>query len=502
MHSRSAWLDALTRHAAERPGAAAVAEVSVDGEITRTETWQEFLWNVDARASELGHVAQPGETVLAAWGSGIDLAAWFAGAVAAGVRLVLMHPRCGARECAAVCAKADVRAVLAAESLLARIPETVARVGDLSHGAALQRRGNNTEGHMPGSIVLGSSGTTGLPKLVLRESAALDADAAGVAGGLSLTSGDCVLCVPPLCHSYGVDMLLGTLFAGATLRVMPAFDPVGVARQLTGGVTVLPGLPFVYESLARLWGVDGDVDRASPSPSCPPHTLRLAVSAGSSLSARVRREFTDTWKIEIGQLYGATELGTVSLSIPGEAGFDGESIGLPLPGVSFRVVDVDDPARLVAPGEEGQLAVRAPSMLTGYLDDALSLVDGHLLTGDLARLDRSGGGRVTITGRIKLLIDTGGFKVNPLEVEGALLEHPDVAECAVVPMVLSDTIQRLSMLVVPRDAGRPPVDSELRQFLRERLAPVKVPRSFEIVGSLPRSPLGKLLRDQLAKRSV
>ncbi len=87
---------------------------------------------------------------------------------------------------------------------------------------------------------------------MVRGSAALDADARAVAGGMSLTSEDRVLCIAPLCHSYGVDVLLGTLFAGATLRVMTEFDPAGVAKQLAKGVTVLPGLPFVYESLARL----------------------------------------------------------------------------------------------------------------------------------------------------------------------------------------------------------------------------------------------------------
>lgn len=487
MHNRSQWLDALACHAAHRAHSAAIQEVAPDGSITREATWAQIAALAQTRAQPLLSIP-PGSTVVAAWASGIDFVAWYAGSIAAGVRLVLMHPRCGAGEFAAVCQRANAKGVLGAEPLLTGVPGNVARL----HGRAAESpRGLGTRA--PGCVVLGSSGTTGLPKLVIRESAALDGVARAVSGGLSLTPDDRVLCVPPLCHSYGVDILMGTMFAGATLAVMPEFDPAGAARQLAGGVTVLPGVPFVYESLARVaQGLENGPPRAP--------ALRLAVSAGSPLSARVRLEFTARWNIEVGQLYGATELGTVSLSIPGTADFDAESVGAPLPGVSFRVVDVGDPTRELGSGNQGQLAVRAPSMLAGYVGGELELVDGHFLTGDLARIDRQG--RATITGRLKLLIDVGGFKVNPLEVEGALAEHPEVADCAVVASTLSDTIQRLSAIVVPRDPSRPPADLELRRFLRERLAPTKIPRSFEMAQSLPRSPLGKLLRDRLPKERV
>jgi long-chain acyl-CoA synthetase len=323
-----------------------------------------------------------------------------------------------------------------------------------------------------------------LPKLVIRDSAALDADARAVASGLGLTTGDRVLCVPPLCHSYGMDLLLGSLYAGAALFVMREFDPADAARLIGEGVTVLPGVPFVFEALARV-----EVPKSS--------RLRMTVSAGTALSPRVREAFTSRWKIDVGQLYGATELGTVSVGVPGSKDFDAGCIGKPLPGVSFRVLDLATGTREVGAGEEGQLAVRAPSMLSGYMDGALELVDGHLLTGDLAR--RDGLGRYTITGRLKLLIDSGGFKVNPLEVEQVLSEHPGVRECAVAGLALSDTIQRLFAFVVPRDRTHAPTDRELRAFLRERLAPTKIPRGFRMVEALPRSAIGKLLRDQLPR---
>ena len=173
------------------------------------------------------------------------------------------------------------------------------------------------------------------------------------------------------------------------------------------------------------------------------------------------------------------------------------SIGRGLTGVSMRVVNREDPAQEVSAGTEGELLVRAPSMLGGCVEGDVAWVDGHVRMGDLAKKDAQG--NVTITGRLKLLIDSGGFKVNPLEVERVLLEHSDVADCAVTAMELSDTIQRVFAFVVARDVAHPPGERALRSFLLKRLAPAKVPRRIVFVESLPRSPLGKLLRDKLPR---
>lgn len=491
MHNRSAWLQAISLHAEQRPSAIALADVAPDGQITRSLSWQSLAQNIDARATLITQSVGPSQTMVVAAPSSINLAVWIGAAIAAGVRLVLMHPRSGPGEVASVCDRTSAVAVLADSDLLTRVSASVVRLpnltnADLPHAATSPITPDLTP---PGSLVLGSSGTTGPPRLVVRNSLSLDADANAVADGFSLTPADVVLCIPPLCHSYGIDMLFGTLLAGASLRVMSDFDAIAVAHQLRNGVTVLPGVPFVYESLAR---VDPCAQSDSPTNA---HALRIAISAGSTLSPRVRQLFTDRWKINVGQLYGATELGTVSISLPGEPGFDAESVGKPLKSVSFRIFDPEDSSRTLPTGAEGHLAVRAPSMLSSYVDGELELVDGHLFTGDLARLDSNG--RATITGRLKLLIDTGGFKVNPLEVESTLLGHPGVQDCAVLPLPLSDTVQRLAALIVPRNPTTPPTEMQLRTFLRERLAPIKIPRRFETVESIPRSPLGKLLRHQL-----
>jgi acyl-CoA synthetase (AMP-forming)/AMP-acid ligase II len=498
MPSRAAWLQALARHAAQRPDSIAVATVSLSGEITRATTWCQLLSAARSRAAVIAHRFPPRATLVSALPSGIELVEWFIASALSGTRLVLMHPRCGTHEFASVCDRTRAAGALAPLALLQHAhPSLVRLIDDAGQPICLPAAPHHESPVEPGEIILSSSGTTGLPKLVLRYSNALDADARAVAAGLELHQRDIILCVPPLCHSYGVDILLGTLFAGAALRIMPEFDALGAARQLRTDVTVLPGVPFVYEALARIHPRDDLSARAAPATPLASATpsLRTAVSAGSPLHPRVRDAFSRLWGIQIGQLYGATELGTVSVHLPTARGFSPDSIGAPLPGVSFRVLDTEDSSRQLPSEQEGQLAVRAPSMLAGYIDADLDLVDGHLLTGDLATIDTHG--RATITGRLKLLIDTGGLKVNPLEIEAALLLHPQVAQCAVVPMAMSDTIQRPLAFIVPRSADHPPSVPDLRRFLRERLSPTKIPRDFRLVASLPRTPMGKLLRDQL-----
>jgi acyl-CoA synthetase (AMP-forming)/AMP-acid ligase II len=132
-------------------------------------------------------------------------------------------------------------------------------------------------------------------------------------------------------------------------------------------------------------------------------------------------------------------------------------------------------------------------MMSGYVDSAAPLKDGYFLTGDLGRIRAEGD--LTITGRLKNLIDIGGMKVNPAEVEEVLGSHESVAECVVLPIAITPTVSRLKAIVVPANGAVDP--EELRRFARERLAGHKVPRVVEVRNSLPRSPSGKVLRAQL-----
>jgi long-chain acyl-CoA synthetase len=293
----------------------------------------------------------------------------------------------------------------------------------------------------------------------------------------------------PMCHSYGVEnVLMGPLWGGASICCVEGFVTTQVLEFVTGGgVTVLPGVPFMFHALTELAGPDAV------------HALRCAYAAGSPLPRRTAEAFMACFGIPVRNLYGATEVGSVTISDVETAGLRPNCVGAPMPGVVVRVIDAESGDAGTADGTlgpdiEGEVLIAAPSMLTGYVDDdAPALANGFFHTGDLGSLDSDG--RLTITGRLKLQIDIGGMKVNPLEVEDVLVRHPHVREAVVIPLPVTDTVSRLRAVVIPESGD---VDAAaLRAFMRARLAPHKIPRLIEQVTSFPRSPTGKVLRRRL-----
>ena len=332
------------------------------------------------------------------------------------------------------------------------------------------------------ALLLQSSGTTDEPKIVRRDARALDAVTAAVVKACRFASDDRVLAAVPLCHSYGLEHgILAPLAAGSCVHVSEGFDPSVVLPELRAGITRLPGVPFMFEMLCR--AAEG-----------PFSSLRRVYSAGGPLPRHTFDLFRQKFRLNIGQVYGATEVGSVTFNDPDEPNFDPASVGKPMGGVSIKILDAQDPRvdRPLPPGAEGQVAVAAPSTLSGYVGENTPLVGEHFLTGDLGVL--SGNGALTITGRLKLLIDVGGRKVNPAEVESILLRHPQVGQCLVVPMRVGETVCRLRAIVTPVQADAELSPQDLRRFARERLIAYKVPRVFEVRASLPTGPAGKVLR--------
>ena len=217
---------------------------------------------------------------------------------------------------------------------------------------------------------------------------------------------------------------------------------------------MLPAVPSVFEMLCRAGG----------GPAAFPR-LRAAYSAGALLPPAVAEAFARRYGVRVGQVYGATEIGSVTTTKPADDDFDPTRVGRPMEGVEVRILDPDrlDPAHPLPTGAEGVVAVRAPSMLSHYVSSPRktgyrpkqSWCGGFFITGDLGRLDA--GGSLTPTGRAKLIIDVGGRKVNPAEVEAVLAEHPAVGACVVVGVAVSETVFRLKAVVTATE-GSPPVD--------------------------------------------
>ena len=341
------------------------------------------------------------------------------------------------------------------------------------------------------SMLLLSSGTTASPKIVRRDAVALDAVSRNMVGAMGFGPDDIVMSAVPLCHSYGVEHgLLAPMWAGCEVRLCDGFDPQVCLTQLGDDVTAFPGVPFMYEMFCERQG------RKLPR-------LRIAYSAGGPLPMEIARSFEEKYQKPVSQLYGASEIGSVTYNNPAIEPFDPRSVGRAMDGVEIRIIDAGEERidRQLAVGAEGHVAIRATSRMSGYVGEQSSpFVEGFFLTGDLGRLEESGA--LTLTGRIKLLIDVGGRKVNPLEIEQVLQSRPDVSVCVVVPMRASQTLFRLKAIVTPVEGGKVPDVRELRTWAKERLSAYKVPRVFEIRHSLPRSATGKVLRHILEAESA
>ena len=478
-------IEELRSHARSRPEAWAV---SAPGDMASpVMTYGRLDERVNGLAATLNRDVPPGHRVILCSPNRPEYVAAFLGVLAAGRTLLALSADSAGPEAAAAAEQTSPGAAIVSREtapLLRPFFRAVHPLPVLGEDAILLTGPISQAASLPGpALLLQSSGTTSRPRIVRRDGPALDAVAQSMAKGCGFTPADHVLAAVPLCHSYGMEHgILAPIFAGSCVHVMGKFDlPEVLASLRHRGITRLPGVPFMFDMLAR---ADG------PFPA-----LRCAYSAGGPLPRTTFDSFQQKFGIRLGQVYGATEIGSVTFSDPDAPGFNSASVGRPLEGVSIRILDADDPRidRPLPPGAEGQVAIAATSMLSGYIDgQPAPLLDRHYLTGDLGTLDADGA--LTITGRLKLLIDVGGRKVNPAEVEEVLRQHPGVGACVVIPMRLSETVCRLKAIVTPRSHDVSIQPDMLRRFARERLSAYKVPRVFEVRDALPTSPSGKVLR--------
>ena len=337
-----------------------------------------------------------------------------------------------------------------------------------------------------------TGGTTGTAKAAMLTHRNLVANALQCRAWFALGdpgTGTCLATVP-FFHVYGMTVALTyPLIQGASIAMQLRPEP-GELLELIRRYrpTDLPGVPAIYLALTQHPKV-GQYDLRS---------IRVCVSGSAPLPVDLARRFEELTGGYLIEGYGLTEASPVTHANPIHGERRVGSIGVPLPGTDQRVVDPKAPDQLLGTGEVGELQVRGPQVMLGYYrhpeESAQVLHDGWLSTGDLARLDADG--YCYIVDRLKDMINVGGLKVYPREVEEVLHGHPDISEAAVFGVSDPQRGEVVQAAVVCRP-GHTTSPEALIAYLRERLAHYKVPRQIEFRASLPRSHIQKVLKRDL-----
>jgi long-chain acyl-CoA synthetase len=339
--------------------------------------------------------------------------------------------------------------------------------------------------------ILYTSGTTGAPKGAMLSHKNLYRNAMTVADVRETEPNDVVIGVLPLYHIYGqTSALNASIYLGLTFHLLRQFDPEEVIKLIqTEAGTILLGVPTMLNRLILETDQTG-MERSS---------LRFCISGGASLPVEILHKFEDRFETKIYEGYGLTECSPVCVENPFGGKTKAGSIGLPIPGFKARIVDDSD--REVESDQAGELIVKGPGVMKGYLnrpeETAKTVVDGWLHTGDMARMDEEG--YIYIVDRKKDVVKRAGYSIYPREVEEVLFQHPEVVEAGVYGLPHGDLGEEVAADVVLR-AESNLTEDDIRQFVKERIAPYKYPRIIHLVDDLPKSHTGKILKRELRKR--
>ncbi|MFF7181963.1 AMP-binding protein [Streptomyces sp. NPDC008121] len=342
-----------------------------------------------------------------------------------------------------------------------------------------------------------SSGTTGVPKGVMLTHTSIATNLAQLEPFVPMGPGDRILAVLPFFHIYGLTALMNApLRQGATVVVLPRFDLdtflAAIQKHRINGLYVAP--PIVL-ALAKHPAV-ADYDLSS---------LEYVVSAAAPLDASLAEACSARLKLPpVRQAYGMTELSPGTHVVPLDAVDPPPgAVGRLLPSTEMRILSLDDPARDAEPGAEGEVAIRGPQVMKGYLgrpDATAAMIDadGWVHTGDVGRVDADGW--LFVVDRVKELIKYKGFQVAPAELEALLLTHDGVADAAVIGVPDEDGNEVPKAYVVRQPHAPGLTGEDIIAFVAGQVAPYKKIRRVEFTDTVPRAASGKILRRELRER--
>ena len=347
-----------------------------------------------------------------------------------------------------------------------------------------------TDAALP-AVLQPTGGTTGSPKIAVLSHASLHANVAQLHVWSGCAPGqETVLGVLPFFHVFGSTVvLLSAIAGGSTVLLQARFDPKRVLNLMCRyRPTIAPMVPFMFAALCEEMEKQNRV----------PEGLRTCFSGAAALRPELKTEFEQRTGATIFEGYGLSEASPVTHANPSNGNGRAGAIGIPLPNTIARIVDPHHDTKILPAGEVGELVIRGPQLMSGYLDNPeatqQTLRDGWLYTGDLACMDEDG--YFKIVDRKKDMIISGGLNVYPAEVEAVLRLHPGVEDCAVVGVPDNRYGERVTAYIIPAD-GTSIDEQQLKAFCRSQMAGYKIPKTMELRSELPRTFLGKLRRVEL-----
>lgn len=299
-----------------------------------------------------------------------------------------------------------------------------------------------------------------------------------------------LLAVIPFFHVFAMTAALNMAIAnGMTIIIHPRFELKKVLCDIhKKKPTLMPGVSTLYATINNYKQLD-KYDLSS---------IKICVSGGGPLPVEVKERFEKLTGCNLVEGYGLTESSPVTHCTPLFGLQKSGSIGLPLPGTECRILDKDDKVTEMPVGEVGELCVRGPQVMLGYLnkpeETAAVLRDGWLHTGDLGKMDEDG--YFYIVDRLKEMIIVGGYNVYPRNVEEVLYTHPAIAEAAVVGLTHATRGQMIKAYIVLKE-GQTLDEGTLKPYLKERMSAYAVPHAYEFRATLPKSMIGKILKKEL-----
>ncbi|GGX63120.1 AMP-dependent synthetase [Streptomyces minutiscleroticus] len=508
----------LPIHDAVLGGAAARGELPalVDGVDGTTLTYAQLdAFHRRAAAGLAGAGVRKGDVLALHSPNTVAFPVAFYAATRAGAAVTTVHPLATAEEFARQLTDSAARWIVTVSPLLG----TARAAADLAGGVEEILVCDRAEGHRSLLAMLGteapeprvavdpaqdvaalpySSGTTGVPKGVMLTHRNIATNLAQLEPAASAAPGDRVLAVLPFFHIYGLTALMNApLRLGATVVVLPRFDlGTFLAAIERHRITHLYVAPPIVLALAKHPAVDGH-DLSS---------LRHVVSAAAPLDAELAAACSRRLGLPpVGQAYGMTELspGTHVVPLDAEDPPPG-TVGKLIAGTEMRILSLDDPARDLGVGEAGEIAVRGPQVMKGYLGrpeatDAMVDEDGWLHTGDVGRVDADGW--LYVVDRVKELIKYKGFQVAPAELEALLLTHPGIADAAVTGVLDEDRNEVPQAYVVRQPDAGDLTEDDVIAYVAARVAPYKKVRRVVFTDAVPRAASGKILRRELRERA-